>query len=43
MSSQARSSGHGEMEVRRKLVETGDVDVMISIRSNFFYTRIHEK
>jgi type I restriction-modification system DNA methylase subunit len=23
----------------RKLVETGDVDVMISIRSNFFYTR----
>src|SRR5262249_51549916 len=29
----------GEAEVRRKLVETGDVDVMISIRSNFFYTR----
>lgn len=27
------------MEVRRKLVETGDVDVMIAIRSNFFYTR----
>jgi type I restriction enzyme M protein len=25
--------------VRRKIVETGDVDVMISIRSNFFYTR----
>jgi type I restriction-modification system DNA methylase subunit len=25
--------------VRRKLVETGDVDVMIAIRSNFFYTR----
>ena len=25
--------------MRRKLVETGDVDVMISIRSNFFYTR----
>jgi type I restriction enzyme M protein len=39
MSSQASSAGHGEMEVRRKLVETGDVDVMISIRSNFFYTR----
>jgi type I restriction enzyme M protein len=39
MSSQASSSGHGEMEVRRKLVQTGDVDVMISIRSNFFYTR----
>lgn len=29
MSSQASSAGHGEMEVRRKLVETGDVDVMI--------------
>ena len=39
MSSQASSAGHGEKEVRRKLVETGDVDVMISIRSNFFYTR----
>jgi len=39
MSSQASSAGHGEMEVRRKLVEMGDVDVMISIRSNFFYTR----
>lgn len=39
MSSQASSAGHGEMEVRRRLVETGDVDVMISIRSNFFYTR----
>jgi len=39
MSSQASSAGHGEAEVRRKVVETGDVDVMISIRSNFFYTR----
>src|SRR5213079_2268379 len=37
--SQASSAGHGEAEVRRKIVETGDVDVMISIRSNFFYTR----
>ena len=39
MSSQASSAGHGEKEVRRKIVETGDVDAMISIRSNFFYTR----
>ncbi len=39
MSSQASSAGRGEMEVRRKLVETGHVDVMIAIRSNFFYTR----
>lgn len=39
MSSQASSAGHTEKEVRRKIVETGDVDVMISIRSHFFYTR----
>ncbi len=39
MSSQASSAGHGEKDVRRKIVETGDVDVMISIRPNFFYTR----
>jgi type I restriction enzyme M protein len=39
MSSQASSAGHGEKDVRRKIVETGDVDVMIAIRGNFFYTR----
>lgn len=39
MSSQASSAGRGEKTVRRKLIETGDVDVMIAIRSNFFYTR----
>jgi type I restriction enzyme M protein len=39
MSSQASSAGHGEKDVRKKIVETGDVDVMVSIRSNFFYTR----
>ncbi len=39
MSSQASSAGHGEKDVRRKIVETGTVDVMIAIRSNFFYTR----
>jgi type I restriction enzyme M protein len=39
MSSQASSAGHGEKEVRKKLIETDDVDVMIAIRSNFFYTR----
>jgi len=39
MSSQASSAGHTEAEVRRKVVETGDLDVMISIRANFFYTR----
>jgi type I restriction enzyme M protein len=39
MSSQASSAGHGEKDVRQRLVETGDVDAMIAIRGNFFYTR----
>ena len=39
MSSQASSASGGEAKVRRKLIETGDVDLMIAIRSNFFYTR----
>jgi len=39
MSSQASSAGHGEKEVRRKMIETGHVDAMIAIRPNFFYTR----
>jgi len=39
MSSQASNAGRDEAKVRQKLVETGDVDLMVSIRSNFFYTR----
>jgi type I restriction enzyme M protein len=39
MSSQASGSGRDEAKVRRKIIETGHVDVMIAIRSNFFYTR----
>ena len=39
MSSQASSAGGGDAKVRRQLVETGDVEAMIAIRSNFFYTR----
>lgn len=39
MSSQASSSGGGEAKVREALIKTGDVDVMIAIRGNFFYTR----
>jgi type I restriction enzyme M protein len=39
MSSQASSAGRDEAKVRQKLIETGDVDVMIAIRPNFFYTR----
>lgn len=39
MSSQASSAGHDEKTVRKKIVETGDVDVMIAIKGGFFYTR----
>ena len=38
MSSQASRAGRDEALVRRRLVETGAVDVMIDIRGNFFYT-----
>lgn len=39
MSSQASSAGGGEAKVREALIKSGDVDVMIAIRGNFFYTR----
>lgn len=39
MSAQASSAGGDEQKVRQKLVESGDVDAMIAIRGNFFYTR----
>ena len=39
MSSQASNAGRDEAKVRRKLVESGAVDVMIDVRGNFFYTR----
>jgi len=39
MSSQASSAGKSETKVRQKLIETDHVDIMIAIRSNFFYTR----
>lgn len=39
MSSQASSAGRDEATVREQLVKTGHVDIMIDIRSNFFYTR----
>ena len=39
MSSQASSAGGEEAKIRRKVIETGHVDAMIAIRSNFFYTR----
>jgi len=39
MSSQASSAGRDEARVRQKLVESGDVELMVAVRSNFFYTR----
>jgi len=39
MASSASDAGNKDREVRQKLVETGHVDVMISIGPKFFYTR----
>lgn len=39
MSSQASSAGRDEAKVRQSLIKTGHVDIMVAIRSNFFYTR----
>lgn len=39
MASSASDAGNSEKDVREKLVKTGDVDIMVSIYNNFFYTR----
>jgi type I restriction enzyme M protein len=39
MSSQASSAGGEEARVRRDIIKSGDVDIMMAIRGNFFYTR----
>ena len=38
MSSQASSADGGEAKVREAMIKTGDVDVMVAIRGNFFFT-----
>ncbi len=38
MANSAGDAGHSEKEVRRQLVESGAVDVMVAIGTNFFYT-----
>lgn len=38
MANSASDARGSEMEIRRKLIEAGVVDVMIAISSNFFYT-----
>ncbi|HOI36867.1 MAG: Type I restriction enzyme EcoKI M protein [Deltaproteobacteria bacterium ADurb.BinA179] len=39
MASSASDAGNKDKEIRRKLVDTGHVDVMIAIGPKFFYTR----
>jgi type I restriction enzyme M protein len=39
MASSASDAGYSEKDIRQKLVETGAVDVMVSIGTKFFYTR----
>lgn len=39
MASSASDAGHGEKEIRQEIVETGAVDAIIAIGTNFFYTR----
>ncbi|MGE6260703.1 N-6 DNA methylase [Heyndrickxia sporothermodurans] len=39
MASSATDAGHGEKDVRQRLVNTKHVDVIISIGNNFFYTK----
>jgi len=38
MASSATDAGHGEKTLRQKLLQTGHVDVIIAIGTNFFYT-----
>jgi type I restriction enzyme M protein len=38
MANSAGDAGHSEKEIRRQLVESGAVDVMVAIGTNFFYT-----
>ena len=38
MANSAGDAGHSEREIRRKLIESKAVDVMVAIGTNFFYT-----
>lgn len=38
MANSAGDAGHSEKEIRKKLIESGAVDVMVAIGTNFFYT-----
>jgi len=39
MASSATDAGNSEKLIREKLIETGNVDVIVSVGNNFFYTR----
>ena len=39
MASSATDAGHAEKLIRQQLIETGDVECIVSIANNFFYTR----
>ena len=39
MASSATDAGHAEKRIREQLVETGDVDCIVAVGNNFFYTR----
>lgn len=39
MASSATDAGHAEKRIREQLVKTGDVDCIVAIGNNFFYTR----
>src|SRR3546814_20318074 len=38
MANSAGDAGHSEREIRRQLIESGSVDEMVAIGTNFFYT-----
>jgi type I restriction enzyme M protein len=38
MANSAGDARHSEMEIRKQMIEKGDVDVVISVASNFFFT-----
>ena len=39
MASSATDAGNSEKIIRQKLIETGDVEAIVSVGTNFFYTR----
>ncbi|MDM8548730.1 class I SAM-dependent DNA methyltransferase [Desulfobacterales bacterium HSG2] len=39
MASSASDAGHADKRIREKLVKTGHIDVIVSVGTNFFYTR----